>query len=313
MGFRLFPKNLSQWKVVGVAFVTAATFWFFNSLNKDYTTNLNYPVEFSFNKDSLIAVRNLPSNIELDVTGGGWSLLRKTAIFSPQPLTIELFNPVDVSHVSWLEVLPSIREQIADLNVNQVLEDTLSIQIEPILQKWVRPRIDSLGINLEPGHRVISTIRVEEDSILLSGPRSFIDTLGGSFIVGVLEEDIDQNFRGTTTVIPQDLRFVNSTPTEISVGFDVDRFNTLQIEIPVELINFPEDSSLRPEQGTVSLQFVVQQSRQQDYAPSDFIVMTDLSMLRSSDSSVLVMVTGFPDAIEEVKVTPEVLRVIKSE
>lgn len=309
MGMTLFPENMKQWKVVLVAFATAATFWFFNSLNKNYTTNLNYPVVYQYNQDSLVSVRKLPSSIELDVSGGGWSLLRRTAIFSPEPVTIDLTDILNQSSLSWIEMLPAVRDQITDLNVNQILEDTLSIQIEPLRSAWVRPLVDSASIKLEANYQRVSPINIGQDSVRLTGPKSFIDTIGTYFLVSIPDRDIDETYFESVRVSNHEL--VTSNPPTVEVRFEVALFKKMQIDVPLEVSNLPADSSLRPEHKRVNVEFVIREDAQETYRVSDFTVVADWKMMRRADSTVLPILTLFPPQIINPVIRPEVVKVIK--
>ncbi|MCP4460652.1 MAG: hypothetical protein GY816_21915 [Cytophagales bacterium] len=313
MAFRLLPNNLKQWKVVIIAFAVAATFWFFNSLNKDYTTSLSYPVSFAYNQDSLISVRTLPSNIDLDVTGGGWSLLRKEPLFNPTPLTIDLENPVGVNYLTWLEKLPIIREQMGDVSVIQVIQDTLRIQIEPILKKKVKIWIDSMKIKLADNFRLVSSITCPNDSITLIGPKSFIDTLESDFELQLLEGAIDENYDDDVLVVVPRPGLIRSDPAFVQAIFEVDQFNDLQIEVPVEVLNFPEDSTHRLAEEKVTVHFTVQRSLQQEYVASDFAVSADFNILRKRDSTVLAMLLYFPQDVVDIEIVPSEIRVVPNE
>ena len=67
-----------NWKVILLSIIGAATFWFFNALNKNYDARISYPLSFSFDRDSVIVVEPLAEEVKIDVTSGGWNLLRKT-------------------------------------------------------------------------------------------------------------------------------------------------------------------------------------------------------------------------------------------
>ena len=304
---------MKQWKVVVVAFLTAATFWFFNSLNKNYTTSLNYPVEFNFDRDSLVTIKRLPASIELDVTGGGWSLLRKTALFSPEPLNVKLENPVGLATLNWIEMLPIIREQITDLNVNQILEDTLSLRIEPRLKKWVTPALDSSKISLENGYRITSGINLSEDSILVEGPKSFVDTLGTTFTFPITDENIDDDFSEVVEILTPDVHLITSLPNSIEVNFTVEEFLNRQLTVRIDPVNFPGDSTWIMNGSTVQIDYIVQESIDSRFDENDFIVIADFEMMRSSDSTVLPMLTGFPEEAMEISIQPEVIKVIPRE
>lgn len=313
MAYRLLPNDVQQWKVVIIAFAVATTFWFFNSLNKNYTTSLNYPVAFVYNKDSLISVRRLPSSIDLDVSGGGWNLLRKEPIFSPEALQIDLSNPVGLSHLSWSQVLPSIKSQIEELSINRVFQDTLRIQIEPLLTKKVKLWVDSTRLKMEPNFRIVSSVSIPNDSIVLTGPKSFIDSLGSTYELQIVEDRIDENFDENVAVIIPRPDLISVEPPSVNAIFSVDRFDKLQIEVPVDPINFPLDSSYQLAEEMVTILFTVRRSFEQDYSLSDFGVSADYNILRTSDSSVLVELLHFPEEIDEIEVRPKQLRVISNE
>lgn len=296
-----------------MAFAVATTFWFFNSLNKDYSTSLSYPVKFIYNHDSLISVRDLPSSIDLDVSGGGWSLLRKEPLFNPEPLEVNLENPVGKNYLSWLEVLPSIREQMGEVSVNQVFQDTLRIQIEPILKKHVRVWVDSSKLKLAEDFRLVSAVSFPNDSIMLVGPKSYIDTIQSTFELQMLVSNIDENFENEVIVILPNPRLIRSEPASVETVFEVDRFDELKIEIPVEAINFPADTSSYLTNPKVTIYFTVQRALQQDYVTSDFGVSADFNMLRKSDSTVLAMILQYPEEATEIRVEPKQIRVDTNE
>ncbi len=313
MAFRLLPNNIKQWKVVIIAFAVATTFWFFNSLNKDYTTSLNYPIKFIYNEDSLISVRSLPARIELDVTGGGWSLLRKETQFNPKPLEVFLENPVGMYYLSWVEMVPSFRDQMGEVNVNQVLQDTLRIQIEPLLQKKMKLWVDSTQIKLENNYRLVSSVTVPNDTITLFGPKSFIDSLGSTFELQISEESIDENFDDEILVIVPRPSLIRSEPSSVQTIFSVERFDQLQIDVPVETLNFPADSSFQLERETVTIHFTAQRSLQREYVSTDFGISADMNIVRSSDSTVLAMLLHFPEEIVDIEIKPKQIRIIPNE
>lgn len=311
MAFKLYPNKLNQWKVVLIAFATATTFWFFNSLNKEYTTSLNHPIEFIFPNDSLIAVKKLPSQIELDVTSGGWTLLRKSIRYKLPPITIRLKNPVGVRFISWMEVLPQIREQLPEVVVNRVLQDTLNVRIEPLAKKRVKLQVDSLSILLKENHRLISPIYLATNEVVLTGPKSFIDTLKSVYSISITEENIDEYFDELVNVTLPRGGLVKANPSAVNVSFDVDRFDRLQIELPVEPINFPSDSSRYLRDDLVTIYFTVQRSLQTEYVKKNFRVIADLKTINRRDTVIVPQLKLHPEEIMDISISPTTLSIKK--
>ena len=305
------PNKLNQWKVVLIAFATATTFWFFNSLNKEYTTSLNHPIVFIFPSDSLVAVKKLPRQIELDVTSGGWTLLRKSIRYKLPPITIQLKNPVGVRFISWMEMLPQIREQLPEVVVNRVLQDTLNVRIEPISRKKVTLRVDSLSIPLKENHRVISPIRLATNEVILTGPKSFIDTLKNHYKIKIIENNIDEYFNESVKVTVPKNGLVKSNPANVNVTFEVDRFDRLQIELPVEPINFPADSSRYLKDNLVTVYFTVQRSLQTEYVKKKFKLIADLKTITRRDTVIAPQLTVHPEEIMDISMSPSKISIKK--
>jgi hypothetical protein len=311
MAFKLFPNKLKQWKVVLIAFATATTFWFFNSLNKEYTTSLKHPIVFVFPNDSLIAVKKLPTEIELDVTSGGWNLLRKSIRYKLPPVSIRLKNPVGVRYIYWLEMLPQIREQLPEITVNGVLQDTLNVRIEPLLKKRVQLQVDSLSISFKESYRMISSIKIPNNEVVLTGPKSFIDTLTNIYTISITEQNINDSFDGPVIVTFPKGGLATSNPALVNVSFDVDRFDRLQIELPIEPINFPADSSSYLKQNIGTVYFTVQRSLQTEYDKKKFQLIADLKGVNRRDTVIIPVLTKYPEGIFEISLSPAKLKILK--
>lgn len=311
MGFTLFPERMKQWKVVLIAFATATTFWFFNALNKNYTTTLNYPVVFNYATDSLVSVKPLPENVELDVSGGGWNLLRRTSWLNPRPLQIDLKKPAGMRYLQWMEVLPAIRDQIGDLTINRVLQDTLRLQIEPIVSKVVRVKLDSVDVQLKENFRLVSVIRIPTDTVILSGPKSFIDTLASVYPLRLEESGISSNFNKNVPVQVPRPSLISASPAQVNVQFDVDRFDRLQIEIPIEPLNFPADSSRYLALNQASVFFTVRRSLRGEYTKKNFTLQADLRSVSRRDTVIAPVLVAHPDEISEIEIAPALIKILR--
>jgi len=311
MAFSLFPDKMKHWKVVVIAFVTATTFWFFNSLNKNYTTSLRHPVVFTYATDSLIAVKALPANIELDVSGGGWSLLRKSPWFKPRPIEIRLKNPVGVRYLSWNEMLPSIREQMTEITINRVLQDTLNIQIEPIAKKQVQLVVDSTQLAIKDSHRLVSAVYLPDPIVTLIGPKSFIDTLKQTYQLRLAETELDRPFDQLVSVNVPKPRLIQSQPSHVRVKFDIEKFDRLQIELPVEALHFPLDSSRYLKDNMVSVFFTVQRSKRGEYVKKNFKLIADYRTITRRDTLITPELLVFPEEILDVEIVPSSIKIVK--
>ncbi|MDH5597977.1 MAG: hypothetical protein OEY34_02570, partial [Cyclobacteriaceae bacterium] len=70
--FLKFDKS-DNWKIVVLCLVTATIFWFFNALNKNYSANIKYPIEFLYDKDLYQAIEIPPEDVLINLEGVGWN------------------------------------------------------------------------------------------------------------------------------------------------------------------------------------------------------------------------------------------------
>src|SRR5690606_27987765 len=143
--------------------------------------------------DSLVVVEELPEKIEIDVSGGGWNLLRKTYWFNVNPVNIPLNNPTQVKYILGSSLVPLITEQVNEVSLNYVVTDTLFIDIEKRITKKVAVLVDSNQIDVNSPFRIVSDVLIEPDSIEFVGPSSLINKMSDSIVLA-LPTNISSDF-----------------------------------------------------------------------------------------------------------------------
>ncbi len=306
-----FFNSLNSWKVVLLSLLGATTFWFFNELNKEYTTRLIYPLQFNFERENVVLMQPLPESIKVDVSGGGWNLLRRTFIlFNPTPLTIDLDNPTLIRFYSRSTLLPIVREQLSELKVNYLMTDTLYFHIEEKLSKKVAIQVDSAAIQMRDDYRIISSVTTSLDTVEFVGPKSFIDSLTSPFIVRIVEQSIDDDFDENIEIPLADEDVIISDPEEVQVIFEVERFDRVSVPVPFDMLNFPEDSSALPLVNLIDVNFTVSRSQRKDYEASDFGITVDFNLLDERDSTIFPIMIYSPEEAMEIDMVPDTIQVV---
>ena len=300
---------LKNWKVVLLSLGGATTFWFFNALNKDYNAVINYPIEFQFARDSVVVVDALPNTVTIDVSSGGWNLIRKTLFFNVTPIQIELENPTEISYYTRSALFPLVIDQLEELQINYLVTDTLYINIDKKKTKKMAVKIDSLTIPFQENYRLTSPIQIIPDSIEITGAQSFLDTLGQTYYLTFETKEIDDPYDRNLEVLFPERSQATSNPKEVRVAFEVERFERMQVTVDVEPLNFPNDSSVYLSQNQVEVFFTVPESKKKKIDASDFAITADRAMLKRKDSTVLAMLMYYPEGAVEVQLEPEHIQV----
>lgn len=303
-------KKKENWRVVLLCLAAGTTFWFLNALNKSYTTKINYPINFIYDEEDVVVVEDLPEKVEIDVSGVGWNLLRKTFWFNVQPVDVPLNNPTEVEYIIGSSLVPFISDQVNELSLNYVVTDSLFISIDNKISRKLPVRIDSTRFPLQQNNKIISPVTITPDSILFEGPSVIIDTLPSSVSVIFPDRIIENNFNGSLEIDFSAIELIQFAPDEVNVSFEIGHFVTQNMVVPIELINFPEDSSVYLSNRQVQLKFNVQEKDAEKLSTRNFKVIANLKNLKLPDSTITPLVIKYPDFVEDLTVNPSALEVI---
>lgn len=303
----LLPSS-SNWRAVLLSIGAATTFWFFNSLNQNYTASINYPINFVFPRENYVIIESLPEEVQINVSGGGWSIFRKTFAFNQPSVDFPLKQPADLNKIVGSVLLPTINEHLKELRVNYIITDTLYINIERKKSRKLAVSIDSITISLEPNFRIISDIKSYPDSITVTGPESIINQLPAGLPMAIEETDIDEDFdefvefkiRGYTQPL------LKIEPPEINVQFAVEEFITFSSKIPIQITNFPDNVSL-PD-SVIEVDISMKNSEQNNLIQDSIIVEVNFDNLKN-DSTILPQIIRYSPIITSIAIDTASLKV----
>ncbi|WP_017731297.1 YbbR-like domain-containing protein [Nafulsella turpanensis] len=299
---RLFKSDRRNWKVVALCIAGATTFWFFNALNKDYATRINYPVEFVFDKEGVVVVEDLPEEVGIVISGGGWNLLRKTAWFNLNPIQILLENPTSQKYITKSSLATIIADQLNEVRLNYVITDTLFLDIERKETKKVALAIDSSGITLEKGFRIVSPLEIEPDSAIFVGPSSFISQLSDSILLDLPYEQLNETFDNVVDLSFMESEQIQVEPDEIAVAFEVAHFTRVDKRVPIRPLNFPADSSVYLADTAILVSFMVRDELLKQGQETNIVVSADFRQINRQDSTVQLKIGEVPAFIKDIVV-----------
>lgn len=308
----LFASSTREsWQIIFLCVVAATTFWFFNALNNTYTTRINYPIEFVYNDEEVVVVDKLPTRVRLDVSGGGWNLLRRTIWFRVNPIRVNLENPAERKYILGSSLKPIIAEQINEVNLNYIVTDTIPINIERKLTKKVAVEIDSANISLGSYHRISSPVLIEPDSIEVQGPSSYIESLADFIPIQIPKQDIVEDYEADVTVKPENASdLIQVYPENVVVSFEVSPYSLQEKVVNLEKLNFPADSSQYLKRDNVVVSFHVDEKNLDKVPDAKFKVAVNLRRMNLNDSTLTPVIVQHPDYVFDISIDPPAIKVI---
>lgn len=307
---QFFPSNKDKLKVVALCILAATTFWFFSALNKsDYTTRLAYPLNFTYNQDSTYVLSALPENILIEVSGGGWNLLRKTLLFDTPPIEVELDDPVGTKFITGQSLSQQIIDQLGEVRLNYVVTDTLFFNIDEAAEKEIVIAVDSSSIQLGDSYQLVSPISLSSQKAVLKGPKTILQDIDDTLYVSLPEGEISSDYQQTIALEYDASDLVQLNPEEVDIQFDVAPFDFLTRSVEVTTIDFPQDSSLQLSPNRVDVTFWIQNEYLDLIKDFDFEVVANLRTLNKDDSTLTPVLRTYPEFAKNIAISPSKLRV----
>jgi hypothetical protein len=299
--FNLLRFNRRNWRAIVLCFFAAAVFWIFNAFNKRYTTNVDFPVAFEYNEENYVAVRRLPEEVRLNVTGIGWNLFRRTVGLKVPPLVIPLERPAEIQKIVGSTLPALFANQLEGYEINFVLTDTLHVALEPKSKRWVTLRLDTPSILFRNGYNIVSKPIIEPDSIYIEGPWKLLNDIIEPVNVKLTQRNIDEDFRNDVEVTFLNNELVTRNPPTVVVRFEVDKLVEISDSIQLELINIPKGA--RPSiKSSLPCVLAIPRKQLEKFQVDSVRAVIDLHDFLKGERKILPKIVGLPPYSEVIRV-----------
>jgi YbbR domain-containing protein len=237
----LFRFDRANWKAVILCFIAASVFWVFNAFNKNYATNIRFPIRFEYNKEKFVPVRELPHQVNINVSGNGWDLFRSQMGLKSPELSISLEHPLEIKKIVGSSLPPLLYNQLGRLTINYMLTDTLRVSIDEKDFHKFKVAIDDRKFLYKNGFGRISPIVVLPDSVTIEGPKSILHDMPESLTLSISGKQVDQNFSEEIEVVLKDAENIKRNPPLVKVMFEVGNVAVLKKRLKLK-----KDVTARP-------------------------------------------------------------------
>jgi hypothetical protein len=225
--------------------------WLLSALSKNYTAVIRYPLVYTDFPEDRVFVGETRESLELRVNAGGYALLRYKTFRRPAPISFNVsafnLNRTGQDSASAFILTRYIRDQVsrqlpAELQLLEVSPDTLSFQFARKVTTKVKISPD-LEFELDDRFTLKDGIRLEPDSVIVSGPDVVLDTLSAVYTehldLGLLTKSYIDKVR------LQKMEEVELERSRVSCIIELERYTEVQLSVPIEVQNLPDSLSLQ--------------------------------------------------------------------
>ncbi|ALI98868.1 YbbR-like domain-containing protein [Rufibacter tibetensis] len=298
------PKQKQYWRVVLLCFLTAGTFWLLNALNKSYTAQVSYPIEFKYDPAALVPVKPLPEEVVINVTGKGWKLLRKNLLFNVKPAELTIRNLSAVKQLPGQALRPAISNVLDGLNLNFVVTDTISFDFDRLVTRKFQLAIDTTQVKVAPGYVFKGPVKVRPDSVTFTGPELILNQFPNPFLLALPSQSLTGPFKAEVPLAYDFTSLVKADVSEAEVQFGVIAFEKKELLVQPVLQNFPVGYRLLLVNGPVVVQYAYLPQNRDLIQPELFQVALDFQKFNPADSTIVPTVLQRPPHLKQVAVVP---------
>jgi hypothetical protein len=292
--------NKKNWKAVVLCLAAATVFWFFNALNKNYSTNINFPVAFEFNQENYVQVTELPSSVRLNVSGLGWDLLRKSSGLKVPALVIPLEQPTEIRKIVGSTLPALFATQLEGFQINFVLTDTLHIDIDEKIRRKFSLKVDSIRRYLHSDFGLFKNVTITPDTVWIEGPKRIVSELPDVLVLALPQRNINKDFNEEVEIVFKNNESVKRDPPVIEVSFEVEKLIEVNDHVSLELLNSPRSRIANGRE--INFTYRLPGSLVKKLSTDSIRAIIDLNGMLSGNHKMVPAISGLPPQAFIVKI-----------
>jgi hypothetical protein len=273
----------------------SSAFWVYRALDDIYTTSVKYPVNYINLPSNKVLAGNPPREISINLKGNGYTILRN--IIKPPVLDLNVNDfslysqSKDSLNVYFISrfAFEWFKNEINSENRSPV--EIISIKPDTITFNFTRSYAKKIPVKLifndekhvfARQHMLNGKILIVPDSILVSGPANYIDTMKYVYTEALDISEIKDTITKKLDII--EYMAVNYSSVKVKITIPVDRFTESMIEVPVSVKNAPDSILIKVFPRTVKVTYKVTLTMYNLVSEADFAPYVDYSNVNNQNS-----------------------------
>ena len=293
-------RNINRFSVfLGIAFV----FLIFSKLSSDYNQPIKLKLKFTDLPEEIIIKSDSSNTIEAVVEAKGFALV--PYIFNnTETISLNANEDVIVNENEFVfEVQKNsflLEEQLgSSYKIRSLKPELLHIAYSKRASKVVPVKLNS-DIKYATGYDLYGNFTLSNDSVKIVGPTDKIADI--SFVTTNQLKLTEVNTDIKTSVMINKIQDVEVFPKSIDVEAAVKRFTEGKIEVPLTIINMPENVLINYFPKTVTLSYYVDLESFNSITPSAFSVECDYSLINSNQTYFVPKIAKMPEFVKRVNI-----------
>ena len=292
-----------------ICLLIALTFWFLNAFTKSYNTSLWFPVRYINMPTDQLLVSELPSSIEVEVSGFGFNILSYLLMNDQDSIDIDYQTAIikrkgnkSVRLVSGQSIKSLAEMEIpGDIDIVKVLGDTIRFVLEKSEKRMV-PVAPKIEVKLANQFFLKGIITVDPTEIEVTGPPTFLNQIDTIYTQMEVFENLDNRFtKDIALELPQG---IFSEVKKVSVSIPVDQKTQGTISAPIRIAGNLGDSTLIIFPQEVKIEFLTGLADYEKINSDQFLFEVNVSDIDLKKSYLIVKKKQIPASVTIIGYEP---------
>ncbi|MGM0547006.1 MAG: CdaR family protein [Bacteroidota bacterium] len=217
--------------VFSVALILAFALWLMVNLNRDFTINIDLPIQLAGVPAEKSLIEDLPETATVSVSGEGWKLIN--LYNNPPPIDID----VDDSEVDLFDQVQQQMNAMLNVNIQRVQPRNVTVRMGDRISKKVPVR-SALNVNFRDQYGFLAPPEFDPDSVTITGASELVEELDEWPTDSV---DIDGVAQDISQPVPLESpgKLINVSPTEVVFKADVAEYTEGEMRANISTRNLP--------------------------------------------------------------------------
>ncbi len=286
-------------KMFFVFLALALFFWVLTKYSKEYTATVNATIIFNNPPDNTSIINKRSSDISFDLTANGFEFLYFK--FKRPLLNIDINkyytkNRNDIS-ISRGELIKIINYHLKnDISVKNVSVNELVIELDSIIFKKI-PVIIQTDITFRDGYKSIGKIRIDPDSVLVSGPSKSIQEINQikTNILSLL--DVNTNILENIALQTPESLDITISPQNVTISHIVEEFTQKSLILPLKIYNLAKGLKIKLIPEFITITFDVTVNEFNNISKKDFVLICDYTKRDKNENFMIPELLEKPESI----------------
>ncbi len=287
--------------------VASILIWFLITLSKNYVTNLTFSTSYINIPQNKLLQKEPIKELDAIVETSGFNIL--SSRFSKKSIVLDAKDLNEKSAKYFFltrNLINNIQKQVpSGIQIKEFVKDTIHLDLGSLASKKVAV-IPNLEINYHIGYDASELIKLNPDSVTISGPDSQIKQIEQINLELLKLDDVKSSFSKKVKIImPNNSNGIKVDSSFVLIKGEVEKFTEGTFEVPFKVINLPKEIELTTLNRTVEVVFIVGLSNFNKIDKNFFEVVCDYNLSKENNLNYLLpKVVIKSNLIKSFKVIP---------